>query len=176
MALVLAILCVPVCVCVCLCVCTCMSVSVVSVIVKRPLLPPCAVEGCSKNPLYYYILHVYGCFYLIWLFIVSVFLLKKSLIKNLSSWQCKQMMQEKSMSQTSKAARKNTTRLIFKLFFSSVLNSTAIVHPQIIKSDDQFVPRRLKMYMTMLQKRLHTSAIRNQQEPSRAIAAAVLPR
>lgn len=75
-----------------------------------------------------------------------------------------------------KGCKKNATRLIFKLFFSSsALNSTAIVHPQIIKSDDQFVPRRLKMYMAMLQKRLHTSTIRNQQEPSRAIAAAVLP-
>ena len=27
---------------------------VVSVIVKHPALPPCAVGGCSTNPLYYY--------------------------------------------------------------------------------------------------------------------------
>ena len=27
---------------------------VVSVIVKRPVLPPCAADGCSRNPLYYY--------------------------------------------------------------------------------------------------------------------------
>ena len=37
-------------VCVCVCVCVC----VVSVIVKRPVLPPCAVDGRSRNPLYYY--------------------------------------------------------------------------------------------------------------------------
>ena len=30
------------------------SVSVVSVIVKRPVLPPCAVVGRSRNPVYYY--------------------------------------------------------------------------------------------------------------------------
>ena len=29
-------------------------VSVVSVIVKCPVLPLCAVDGCSRNPLYYY--------------------------------------------------------------------------------------------------------------------------
>ena len=34
---------------VCACVCVCMSV--VSVIVKRPVLPPCAADGCSRNPL-----------------------------------------------------------------------------------------------------------------------------
>ena len=27
--------------------------SVVSVIVKRPVLPPCVVDGRSRNPLYY---------------------------------------------------------------------------------------------------------------------------
>ena len=32
------------------CVCVC----VVSVIVKRPVLPPCVVDGRSRNPLYYY--------------------------------------------------------------------------------------------------------------------------
>ena len=32
-------------------------VCVVSVIVKRPVLPPCAVDGRSRNPLYYYYLH-----------------------------------------------------------------------------------------------------------------------
>ena len=31
----------------CVCVCVC-------VIVKRPVLPPCAVDGRSRNPLYYY--------------------------------------------------------------------------------------------------------------------------
>ena len=36
----------------CVCVCT------VSVIVKRPMLPPCAVDGRSRNPLYY-------CYYLL---------------------------------------------------------------------------------------------------------------
>ena len=29
-------------------------VCVVSVIVKRPVLPPCVVDGRSRNPLYYY--------------------------------------------------------------------------------------------------------------------------
>ena len=29
-------------------------VSVISVIVKRPVLPPCAVDGRSRNPLYDY--------------------------------------------------------------------------------------------------------------------------
>ena len=33
-----------------MCVCVC----VVSVIVKRPVLPPCVVDGRSRNPLYYY--------------------------------------------------------------------------------------------------------------------------
>ena len=37
---------------VCACMCVCMSV--VSVIVKRPVLPPCVVDGRSRNPLYYY--------------------------------------------------------------------------------------------------------------------------
>ena len=32
------------------CVCVC----VVSVIVKRPVLPLCVVDGHSRNPLYYY--------------------------------------------------------------------------------------------------------------------------
>ena len=27
---------------------------VVNVIVKRPVLPPCVVDGRSRNPLYYY--------------------------------------------------------------------------------------------------------------------------
>ena len=30
-----------------------MSVPVVSVIVKRPVLPPCVLDGRSRNPLYY---------------------------------------------------------------------------------------------------------------------------
>ena len=33
----------------CVCVCVC-----VNVIVNRPVFPPCAVDGCSRNPLYYY--------------------------------------------------------------------------------------------------------------------------
>ena len=53
-----------VCVCVCVCararvracvhVCVCVCVCVVSVIVKRPVLPPSVVDGRSRNPLYYY--------------------------------------------------------------------------------------------------------------------------
>ena len=31
-----------------------MCVCVVSVIVKHPVLPPCVVDGRSRNPLYYY--------------------------------------------------------------------------------------------------------------------------
>lgn len=31
-----------------------MCVCVVSVIVKHPMLPLCGVDGCSRNPLYYY--------------------------------------------------------------------------------------------------------------------------
>ena len=44
----------------CVCVCVC----VVSVIVKRPVLPPSVVDGRSRNPLYYYYFHdhaVLGC-------------------------------------------------------------------------------------------------------------------
>ena len=33
---------------------TCVCVCVVSVIVKRPVLPPCVVDGRSRNHLYYY--------------------------------------------------------------------------------------------------------------------------
>ena len=42
-------------VCVCVCVCVC----VVSVIVKRPVLPPSVVDGRSRNPLYYYCYYYY---------------------------------------------------------------------------------------------------------------------
>ena len=45
-------MCVSVCVCMCVCVCVC--VVVVSVIVKCPMLPPCAVDGHSRNPFYYF--------------------------------------------------------------------------------------------------------------------------
>ena len=38
----------------CVCVCVCARVCVVSVIVKRPVLPLCVVDGRSRNPLYYY--------------------------------------------------------------------------------------------------------------------------
>ena len=58
-----------VCVCVCerarlracvrtyVCVCVCVCVCVVSVIVKRPVLPPSVVDGRSRNPLYYIIIN-----------------------------------------------------------------------------------------------------------------------
>ena len=39
----------------CVCVCVC----VVSVIVKRPVLPPSVVDGRSRNPLYYYYYYYY---------------------------------------------------------------------------------------------------------------------
>ena len=39
---------------VCACVCVCVCVYVISVVVKCPVLPPCAVGGRSRNPLYYY--------------------------------------------------------------------------------------------------------------------------
>ena len=32
-----------------MCVCVCVCVCVVSVVVKRPVLPPCAVDGRSRN-------------------------------------------------------------------------------------------------------------------------------
>ena len=32
----------------------CVRACVVSIIVKHPVLPPCAVDGRSRNPLYYY--------------------------------------------------------------------------------------------------------------------------
>ena len=47
-------LCLPPRLTVCGCVCVCACVCVVSVIVKHHVLPPCVVDGCSKNPLYYY--------------------------------------------------------------------------------------------------------------------------
>ena len=37
----------------CVCVCVC----VVSVIVKRPVLPPCVVDGLSRNPLLFIIIY-----------------------------------------------------------------------------------------------------------------------
>ena len=46
------------CVCVHVCVCVCVCVCVVSVIVKRPVLPPSVVDGRSRNPLYYYYYYV----------------------------------------------------------------------------------------------------------------------
>ena len=44
------------CVCACLhaCVRACVRACVVSVIVKLPALPPCVVDGHSRNPLYHY--------------------------------------------------------------------------------------------------------------------------
>ena len=38
----------------CVCVCVCCFVVVVVSVIKRPLLPPCAVDGRFRNPLYYY--------------------------------------------------------------------------------------------------------------------------
>ena len=52
--------CVFVCVCACMYVCLSVCLSVVRVIVKRPVLPPCAVDGRPRNPLYYY---YYGLFF-----------------------------------------------------------------------------------------------------------------
>ena len=40
--------------CACVRACVCVCVCVVSVIVKRPVLPPSVVDGRSRNPLYYY--------------------------------------------------------------------------------------------------------------------------
>ena len=37
----------------------CVRVSVVTVIVKHPVLPPCTVDGRSRNPLYYYRLRLF---------------------------------------------------------------------------------------------------------------------
>ena len=54
-----------VCVCVCVCVwCVCVCVCVVSVIVKHPVLPPCVVDGRSRNPLLLLLLltHIYALF------------------------------------------------------------------------------------------------------------------
>ena len=55
--------CVPECVGVHVHVCACLSgwvhvcewACLVGVIIKRPALPPCAVDGCCRNPHYYYI-------------------------------------------------------------------------------------------------------------------------
>ena len=49
-------------VCVCVCVSVCLFVSVVRVIVKCPVLPPYAVDGCSRNTLYYDY-YYYGFFF-----------------------------------------------------------------------------------------------------------------
>ena len=40
-----------------------MCVCVVSVIVKCPVLPPCAVDGCSRNPRYYYYFSLFADFF-----------------------------------------------------------------------------------------------------------------
>ena len=42
--------CMRACVCVRACACACVCVCVVSVIVKRPVFHPCAVDGRSRNP------------------------------------------------------------------------------------------------------------------------------
>ena len=83
--------CQSVCVCVCACVCVrasacmhacvraCLYVCVFSVTVKCPVLPPCAVHGRSRNPLYYYLsrllryvssLVLFCCCFHVWLFIL----------------------------------------------------------------------------------------------------------
>ena len=41
------------------CVCVCMCVSVV--IVKHPVLPPCAVDGQSRNLYCYYYVYLWSC-------------------------------------------------------------------------------------------------------------------
>ena len=43
------------------CVRACACVCFVSVIVKRLVLPSCAVDGRSRNPLYYYYLLFWEC-------------------------------------------------------------------------------------------------------------------
>ena len=45
--------------CVCVRVCVRARVCVVSVIVKRPVLPPSVLDGRSQNPLYYYYVNEY---------------------------------------------------------------------------------------------------------------------
>ena len=47
--------------CVHVCVRACVCVCVVSVIVKRPVLPPSVVDGRSRNPLYYYYYFCLSC-------------------------------------------------------------------------------------------------------------------
>ena len=44
-----------------MCVCVCMCVSVVSVTVKHPVLPPCAVDGRARNLYYYYYVYLWSC-------------------------------------------------------------------------------------------------------------------
>ena len=66
-------------VCLSLCVCVCLSVSlcgwvggcvgVVSVKIKRPALPPCAVDGRSRNPICLYI-YIYLFIYLFIIIII----------------------------------------------------------------------------------------------------------
>ena len=53
------IFCVYVCVCVrsSACLRACVCVCVVSVIVKRPALPPCGIDGRNRNLFYYYYIH-----------------------------------------------------------------------------------------------------------------------
>ena len=65
------------CVChlsVCVCQCVCVCVCVVSVIVKRPVLPPSVVDGRSRNPLYYYYYYlrkkvIYNVYIIIYVYI-----------------------------------------------------------------------------------------------------------
>ena len=61
------------------CMHACLYVCVVSVIVKCPVLPPCAVDGHSRNSLYYYLsrllryissLFLFSCCFHVWLFIL----------------------------------------------------------------------------------------------------------
>ena len=59
-----------------------MCVCVVSVIVKRPVLPPSVVDGRSRNPLYSYsysyCLTIYKCFHCLQLAVLQVFFIKYS--------------------------------------------------------------------------------------------------
>ena len=56
---------VQVCMCACMhacvCACLCACVSVVIVIVKHPVLPPCAVGRHSRNLYYYYYVYIWSC-------------------------------------------------------------------------------------------------------------------
>ena len=90
-------------VCVCVrtrvhaCACVCACAHVVSVIVKRPVLPPSVVDGRSRNPLYYYYyygaaiyiyMHTYsfvgtGCMYCVYLYIYTCIQTRSDYVQDL---------------------------------------------------------------------------------------------